>query len=310
MEDTGLLVNVLSRGLVYSTPLLWGTLGEIYAERSGVMNLGVEGMMMIGAFTSFATAHITGNPWLGVLVAAIAGGLLALIHAFLTITLRANQVVSGLALGMFGSGLANMLGRGWEGFSLRSPLTDILFVPVFSNIPLLGPIVFQNQNIVTYIGILLAIMLWLLLYKTKLGLVIRSVGESPGCADALGINIFLVRYLCVIWGGALAGIGGAFLSLVYRPAWTAGMSAGMGWIALALTIFAAWNPLNAVGGALLFGTLFCLAYTLQPWMPPEFLKIIPYASTILVLTILCLGKAREGLGAPAALGIPYKRGEE
>lgn len=304
---TDLLEKVLSRALVYSTPLLWGTLGEIYAERSGVMNLGVEGMMMIGAFAGFAVAHITGDPGLGVLVAAAAGGLTAFIHAFLTITMRANQVVSGLALGMFGLGLANLLGRGWEGYSLRCPLPNIPSIPGLSNIPIIGSIVFQDQSIITYIGILLAVLLWLLLYKTKLGLIIRSVGESPDCADALGINVFLVRYLCVIWGGILAGVAGGFLSVVYRPAWTPGMSAGMGWIALALTIFAAWNPLNAIGGALFFGTLFCLAYALQPRMTPEFLKMIPYASTILVLTIVGFGKLKERLGAPRALGVPYKR---
>jgi len=201
------LISTIARALAYGTPLLLGTLGEVYAERSGVVNLGVEGMMAIGAFSAFAVAQSTGNPGLGILVAAVAGGGAALIHAFLTVTLRANQYVSGLALTMFGLGLSGLLGRGWEGVPLKNPLPAIT-VPYLADIPILGPMLFQNQSIITYLGLVLAVVLWVLLYRTRWGITLRSVGESPATADALGVNVYLVRYLAVILGGVLAGVAG------------------------------------------------------------------------------------------------------
>ncbi len=288
MEILAWIAGVLVRGTAYGTPLLWGALGEIYAERSGVVNLGVEGMMILGAFFGFATAQVTGHPVLGLLAAAIAGGTAALIHAFVSITLRANQYVSGLALTMFGVGLAGLLGRGWEGFPLEHPLPEFTILP-----PL---------------GVLLAVVLWAVLYHTRWGIVIRTAGESPAAADAMGINVALVRYLAVVFGGMLAGVAGGFLSVAYRPSWTEGMTGGIGWIVVALAIFAGWDPLRAIVAALLFGTLFHLSFRLQAWIAPEPLQMMPFAFTILILALTARRGMRAGQ-APEALGLPYVRGE-
>lgn len=302
-------IGTLSRALAYGTPLLLGTLGEIYAERSGVLNLGVEGMMIMGAYSGFATAYTTGNPWSGLLVAALVGGGFSLIHAFVSITLKANQIVSGLALTMLGLGLAGVLGRGWEGKPLEASLPTIT-VPHLSEIPWLGSILFVDQNALVYLAIALAFLLWFILYRTRIGIAIRAVGEDPATADSLGVNVNVVRYLCVLWGGVLAGLAGGYLSVAYRPAWTEGMTAGMGWIVIALTIFAFWNPLYGMLGAYLFGALYHLSYRLQTWVSPEFLKAMPYAFAILVLIIVAGGTLRKRMGAPAALAVPYAREEE
>ncbi len=302
------LVGTVSRALAFGTPLLWATLGEIYAERAGVVNLGVEGMMALGAFFGFAVAKVTGNPWVAITLAALAGGTASLLHAFLSVTLRANQYVSGLALTMFGLGLSGLLGRGWTGQPLFHSLKSVS-IPGLSHIPYIGPMFFQKQSILLYIGVLLALAMWFILFHTRWGLAIRAVGESPATADAMGINVFAVRYLCVFIGGLLAGVAGGFLSVEYRPAWTEGMTAGMGWIAIALTIFVAWDPLQALGGAFLFGALYHLSYRLQQYVSPELLKTLPYVAAILVLSLTATGAARRRRGAPAALGIPYVRGE-
>jgi general nucleoside transport system permease protein len=209
---------------------------------------------------------------------------------------------------MLGGGLAGLLGRGWIGVPLRTPLADCS-LPGLSSLPLVGPALFTAQSPVTYLGLLLAVVLWFVLYYTRWGVVIRSTGESPATADALGISVTLVRYLTVIFGGALAGVAGGFLSVAYRPAWTEGMTAGMGWIALAMVIFAAWDPLRALAGALLFGALYHLAFRLQAWVAPELLRMLPYVCTIVALTLATLGKTRRWQGAPAALGQAYVRGE-
>ncbi|MBM3469826.1 MAG: ABC transporter permease [Armatimonadetes bacterium] len=281
------VLTAIVRALAVSTPLLWASLGEIYAERSGVINLGVEGMMILGALSAFVVAQVTGYPVAGLLAAAAAGGLAALLHAFVSVTLRANQYVSGLALTMLGLGLAGVLGRGWEGTPLLNTLPEISWL--------------------TYMGLLLAAGLWLVLHHTRMGMVIRSTGESPAAADALGVNVYLVRYLCVVFGGVLAGVAGGFLSVAYRPSWTEGMTAGLGWIAIAITIFAGWDPLRAVAGAFLFGALFHLSFRLQAWIQPEALRMMPFAFTILVLA--ATAGRRRGQGAPEALGLPYASGE-
>jgi ABC-type uncharacterized transport system permease subunit len=309
MHEASWVVSTLSRALAFGTPLLWGALGEIYAERAGVINLGVEGMMILGAFFAFAVAQTTGNPMLGVLTAAAVGGLAACLHAFVSITLRANQYVSGLALTMLGLGLAGLLGRGWEGSPLQVPLPDVS-LPWLSGLPVLGPALFAEQSMLTYLGLVLAVVLWFVLFHTRWGIVIRSVGESPTAADALGVHVTLVRYLSVVFGGVLAGVAGGFLSVAYLPSWTEGMTAGMGWIALALTIFAAWDPLKAIAGAFLFGVLYHLSFRLQTWIAPELLQLMPYACTIVVLAVTALRKSSHRQGAPAALGRPYVRGEE
>jgi ABC-type uncharacterized transport system permease subunit len=304
------IIETLRRALAYGTPLLLGTLGEIYTERSGVLNLGVEGMMILGAFVGFITTFVTGNPWIGFLIGALVGGIASLIHAFLSINLRVIQVVSGLALTLFGLGLTGVLGRGWEGRPLKVSLAQF-DVAYLKEIPILGPIVFVEQNILVYIGIGFALLLWLVLFKTSWGITIRSVGEDPATADALGINVPLVRYLCTFIGGVLAGMGGAYLSIIYRPSWTQGMTSGMGWIVIALTIFSLWHPLIAIGGSYIFGSLFYLSFRLQPWVAPELLTIMPYLFTILAPMFLNIHKKlRRRIGAPAALGIPYSREEE
>ncbi|MBA7480641.1 hypothetical protein ES707_16103 [subsurface metagenome] len=303
------IITTFSRSLAYGTPLLLGTLGEIYAERSGVLNLGVEGMMIMGAYSAFTTAYITGNPWLGILVAAVVGGAFSLIHAFTCVTLKANQVVSGLSLTMLGLGLSGMFGRGWEGKPLPVSIPKIT-VSGLSKIPLLGPILFEGQNLIVYLSILLVPLLWYVLYRTRIGITIRSVGESPATADSLGINVDRVRYMCVLLGGVLAGVAGGYLSVAYRPAWTEGMTAGIGWIVIALTIFAFWNPAYGMLGAYLFAALYHLSYRLQPWVSPELLKAMPYAFAILVLIFVSRGTLQKRMGAPAALNLPYTRGEE
>ena len=309
MNEESWLLSILGRATAFGTPLLWASLGEICAERSGVINLGVEGMMILGAFAAFAVAYATGMPWLGVLAAALVGGLAALLHAGMSITLRANQYVSGLALTMLGLGLAGLLGRGWEGRPLLHALPDMT-LPGLSHIPILGPALFTDQSPLTYLAFLMAIALWLLLTHTRWGIVIRSVGEAPAAADALGLPVFLTRYLCVVFGGMLAGVAGSFLSIAYLPAWTTGITGGMGWVALALTIFAAWDALKAIGAALLFGALYHLSFRLQTWVAPELLKLMPYVCTIAVLMIAAMGKSRRGSSAPEALGRPYIRGED
>lgn len=303
------VISTLSRTLAYGTPLLLATLGEIYAERSGVLNLGVEGMMVVGALTGFAVASGTGNPWLGVLVAAGVSGAFSLIHAFASITLRANQVVSGLALTMLGLGFSGVIGRAYEGRPLLHTLKKIS-IPLLEKIPVLGPALFRNQSPLVYIGIGLAILLWFVLYKTRIGISIRAVGEDPSTADSLGIRVARVRYLCVMVGGILAGVAGAYLSVSYRPSWTDGMTAGMGWIVIALTIFAFWNPLLGLFGAYFFAALYHLSYRLQAWLPPELLKAMPYVLAIVVLIVVSRGTLQKRMGAPSALTLPYTRGED
>ncbi|MCF7891291.1 ABC transporter permease [Candidatus Bipolaricaulota bacterium] len=303
------VVGTLSRTLAYGTPLLLATLGEIYSERSGVLNLGVEGMMILGAVSAFATAFITGNPWLGMLVAGIAGALASLIHGFVSITLRANQVVSGLALTMLGLGLSGLFGKGFEGKPLNSTITNVT-VPVLKDIPYLGEILFVDQSPIVYIAIILTPVLSFILFHTSLGITIRSVGENPSAADSAGINVWLVRYFCVVTGGILAGFAGGYLSIAYRPAWTQGMTSGMGWLVIALTIFASWNPSRGLVGAFLFGALMHLSFRLQPWVAPELLKMMPYGSAILALVIISLGSLKKSMGAPNALQQPYIRGEK
>ena len=308
MDLESWLVPTIARSLAFSTPLLWAALGEIYAERSGVVNLGVEGMMILGAMSGFIAAQTTGSPLLGLAAAAAVGGLAGLVHAFFSVTLRANQYVSGLALTIFGLGLSGLVGRNYVGIPLADPMQTVN-VPGLTAVPILGPALFTGQYGLTYAGLVVAILLGVVLFTTKVGVIVRSAGESPAATDALGINVFLVRYLCVTFGGVMAGIAGAYLSLAYRPTWTDGMTAGMGWIALAIVIFAAWRPVRAIFAAFIFGACFHLAFRLQNVFPAEFLQMLPYLVTILSLTLIALGRGGRQAGAPAALGEPYTRGE-
>ncbi len=290
------------------TPLLYGTLGEVYAERSGVLNLGVEGMMIMGAVSGFAVAQTTGNVWLGITAAAVVGGLMALIHAFASVTLRVNQVVSGLALTMLGLGVSGMMGKQFVGQPLSVRLQPV-HIPVLSDLPVVGELLFRF-DVLVYISILLVPALWFVLYKTRLGVTLRSVGENPSAADALGVNVPFVRYAAVAFGGMMAGIGGAYLSISYAPAWIEGMTAGAGWIVIALTIFAIWDPRRALLGAYLFGGVRVLQFRLQPLgISPNLLNMLPYLLTILVLLLISRQAAKRRSSAPASLMTAYSREE-
>ncbi|MCS7011451.1 MAG: ABC transporter permease [Anaerolineales bacterium] len=302
------LISIVSLTIPAGTALLYGTLGEVYAERSGVLNLGVEGMMIMGAVTGFAVTTATGNALLGILAAAIIGVLMSLVHAFASVTLRVNQVVSGLALTMLGLGISGMMGKRFIGLPLAGRLTP-LDIPVLSDLPILGPMFFRF-NILVYFSILLVPLLWFILYKTHWGITLRSVGENPAAADAMGINVSLVRYLAVMFGGMLAGLGGAYLSVAYAPAWIEGMTAGAGWIVIALTIFSLWDPRRALLGAYLFGGVRVLQFFLQPLgISPNLLNMLPFLLTIVVLWMISEQAFRRRIGVPAALMQPYSREE-
>jgi ABC-type uncharacterized transport system permease subunit len=317
------IINILQAGVASGTVLLFATMGEIFAERSGVMNLGVEGMMLMGAMSAYSIAVKTGNPWLGVLVAMLAAGLLSQIHAFITITLHADQVVSGLALTFLGTGISLVLGEGLSKSGTVSLLSSFS-IPLLSQIPFLGPIFFKDQNIMVYIGYLFIPLAWYFINRTRPGMHLRAVGEYPAAADALGINVFRLRYFYVFVGGMLAGLAGATISLAVSPGWFSELTTGgQGWIAVGLVIFAQWNPLRAAVGGYTFGALRRLILDIQgptrlfglrnPFFYNPywgfFLQMIPYAFTIIVLVIGSREAMRKRLGAPAALGTPYVRGE-
>lgn len=308
--DQSLIVAILTAAITAGTPILFAALGEILAERAGVLNLGVEGMMLVGAVAGFMVTVQTESHWVGFVVALVAGGLMALIHAFLTITLRANQVVSGLALTIFGTGLSGYLGKSFIGIPVPSSF-EIFSIPGLAKIPFLGPIVFKHDALV-YATYLLVPVMWYFLYRTRAGLNLRSVGENPAAADAVGLNVFGIRYLYVILGGMLAGAGGAYLSLAYAPTWLENMTAGRGWIAVALVIFAMWDPVRALIGAYLFGGVDALGFRMQAMgimIPSFFLKMLPYIFTVIVLIIATRESHKRRVGAPGALALPYHREE-
>lgn len=315
--DLALVASILSIAIAAGTSLVFATIGEITTERAGVLNLGVEGMMIMGAVTAFAAAFHTDNAWTGVLTAICVGGAMALIHAFLTITLLADQVVSGLALTLLGSGLASFLGQrlGTDGMPLVGqigPRFEKIPLPMLSDLPLLGTSVF-NRDVLSYLMYLLVPIAWYFLYRTRPGLHLRAIGESPQTADAMGINVYVLRYLYTIVGGMLVGLGGAHLSLSYTPGWTENITGGRGWIVIALVIFATWNPVRAVLGAVLFGGVNAIQFRLQASgtnIPAALLNMLPYILTIVVLVLITWGEAfRKRVGAPASLGLPYMREE-
>lgn len=303
------IISTLKIVLPAGTPLLLGTLGEIYSERSGVLNLGVEGMMIMGAVSAFGTTMVTGNVWLGIMVACLVGGGMSLIHGLLSITFRANQIVSGLALTIFGVGLSALIGRAYVGLPLPARI-GVSPLPVLKDIPVIGEILFK-QDILVYLSLfLLTPLFWFVLFKTKWGISLRAVGEKPKTADGAGVNVYLVRYLAVFIGGIMAGMGGAYLSIAYTPAWSERMTMGTGWIVIALTIFALWRPERAVWGAYLFGGVKVLQYRLQPLgISPCLLNMLPFILTMAVVVLISAQKVKRKMGAPAALTIPYAREE-
>jgi simple sugar transport system permease protein len=317
--NNSLLVVVAASAVAYGTPLLYAALGELLAERSGVLNLGVEGMMLMGAVMGFWTVqHVGGSGSLvlalAIGVAMVAGAAMAAIHAFLVITLRASQIVSGLALTIFAgaAGLSSYLGNDLEladspaRHAFRSPAPESL-----KDAPIVGPIVF-NHSVLVFASWALVALIALYLSRTRMGLNVRAVGESPAAADAMGINVGAYRYVHTIVGGALAGVGGACFSLAITPQWVDGLTQGAGWIAIALVIFAFWRPDLCLVGAYFFGAFSALPFTLQArgvTVAPELFQALPYVMTIVVLVLVSTGLAKRRLGAPAALGRAYVREE-
>jgi general nucleoside transport system permease protein len=298
-----ILVTVISA----ATPLLYAALGELVAERSGVLNLGIEGMMLAGAVTAFAVAVTTGSAMLGIATGALAGVLLALAFGVLTLSLLANQVATGLALTIFGIGLSALVGSGFVGIPVdRLPRISISGL---TDLPIIGPLLFGHDFLV-YLSVALTIAVAWFLKRTRAGMILRAVGESDVSAHSIGYDVIKVRYLAVLFGGAMAGLGGAFLSLSYTPMWVEEMTAGRGWIALALVVFSSWRPWRLFLGAYLFGGVTILQLYAQGagtfGVPAQVMSMLPYLATIVVLAVIAGGPWKGRLDAPACLGKPFR----
>jgi len=293
---------IAASAVTAATPLVYAALGELVAERAGVLNLGVEGMMLAGAMIGFAVAVSSGNLALAFLAAAAAGALIALLFGVLTLSLQTHQVATGLAVTLFGVGLSGFAGRRFVGLPV-APL-HVLRVPWLADLPVLGPLLFRYDALVYLSVALCALVAWFL-RRTHAGLRLRAVGEAPDVAHALGESVTRIRYLAVLFGGATSGIAGAYLSTAVTPMWVEGMSAGRGWIALALVVFGTWKPWRVFAGAYLFGTVTVLqlyAQGLGVHVPSEFLSMLPYVATILVLVVICRDARTILLNQPASLG--------
>lgn len=312
MNDS-LLIAMLVAAVVATTPLIYAALGEMVAELSGVMNLSVEGLMMVGAMFGFMFTYLTGNPWIGLLVGVTVSTLLSLVFAVFTVSLRVNQVVAGLAMVVFNEGFARFFGKSYVGSSASHIFTPIN-IPVLSDIPFIGQIFFQH-NILVYLTYIMMPIAWFLIYRTQLGLNLRAVGERPRSAEVVGINVFRYRYLGVAIGGALAGVAGVFLSVGYVNGWTEGMVAGRGWIALALVMVAGWNPGKLVAAGYIFGFAWVAAFQSQTikvisdHISSYVVQMMPYFVTIFTLAVMARLSARQNVGSPASLSLPYDREE-
>ena len=296
-----IIIALLAATVQSGTPILFATLGEIFTEKSGVLNLGVEGVMILGALAGFIVARQTGNPTLGFVAAGLVGSLATAVHGAVCLWFQGNQVVSGLALTILGTGLANYLGTGFIG--MAAPGFAPFGVPVLSAIPVIGPIFFQHDPLV-YVSYFVPPLMWLFFARTRFGLGLRAAGEYPAAATAAGLNVAAYRWLGVIGGGFFMGLGGAYLSLAYTHLWTSNLSAGRGWIAVALVIFAFWRPGRAVFGAYLFGGIMALQLRLQAsgtQVPSSLLLMLPYALTVIVLVLSSWRKKTSD--EPAALGV-------
>lgn len=290
-----------------ATPILLAATGELFAEKSGILNLGVEGMMLVGALVGFLGSYFTHSPWVGVLLAALAAMMVGYLHAFLSVSISTNQVISGFTIWIFAQGISDYAYRSTFGVITYLPTANVLgklSIPLLSQIPLVGPILFE-QNILVYFALIMIPVSALFMSKTTMGLKIRSVGENPKAAEVAGINVPLIRYACVIFGGAMAGLAGAFLSIADMNSFTIGMTAGRGWIAIAVVVFGSWNAYRILGGSLLFGLINALQFRLPLLgvdLPSRILLMLPYILAIGALIII----ARKAKG-PKALGVPYRR---
>jgi general nucleoside transport system permease protein len=301
-------IAILGSAIISATPILFACIGEIFSERAGILNLGLEGIMLMGAVMAFITASSTSNLGLAILVTILTGALLGLLYAFVTVTLRANQIVAGLAMVFFGTGLSGFLGKAVSGTAASVTFQHIA-IPGLSQIPVVGQILF-NQDLMVYAAYVIVPIAAFYIFKTRPGLKLRALGENPGALDAVGINVNLLRYSYVMVGCILAAVGGAYLTLAYTPAWTDGMTAGKGWIALALVIFASWNPWKGLAGALLFGGIDVLGFRLQAigvTIPSFILSMLPYICTVIVLILTTQSFLKKRNSAPAALGVSYFR---
>jgi ABC-type uncharacterized transport system permease subunit len=296
-----LLVLTLAAG----TPLVYSALGELVTEKSGVLNLGVEGMMLVGAVVSFVVAATSGSPWLGVAAGIAGGAALSVVFAVLTLSLMANQVATGLALSLFGVGLSAFVGLDYVSVVIEG--IQPLAIPGLSDLPFVGKLLFGHNPLVYLSLVLFAGIQWFL-YRTRAGLVVRAVGESPQSAHAIGYPVVRIRYLTVMFGGACSGLAGAYLAVAYTPLWVEGMTAGRGWIALALVVFATWKPSRVLAGAYLFGGVTLAQFQVQALgveIPSQYLSMLPYVATIVVLAAISRDAATIRMNAPASLGKPY-----
>lgn len=302
------IIPILASTLAAATPLIFAGLGELVAEKSGVINLGVEGMMLIGAVAGFGCALAWGTP-MGLVGGAIAGALAALPFAFLTLSLGANQSASGLALTIFGIGLSAFIGQFFVSQGL--PGMQPFAIPVLASIPVIGPVFFVQTPVVYLAYLLYAGLAWMIA-RSRWGLVLRAVGESPEAAHAIGYPVLAIRYGAVCFGGAMAGLGGAYLSTIYTPLWVQNMVAGRGWISVALVVFSAWKPTRLMLGACLFGGMTILQLQAQGFgvaLPSQLLSAIPYIATIVVLMAISRDRKKLQLNLPASLGKPFVPGE-
>jgi simple sugar transport system permease protein len=298
--------------IAIATTLILAALGALFTERSGVLNLGIEGVMLTSAISAFLAADASGSIWLGLIIGSIVGAIMAAIHAVLSVVFRANQIVAGLALVIFGTGLANFLGKPAEGKTVTTVILPLSFGPL-SDIPVIGPIVF-GQDIVTYFALLIAVASSLFLFRTRPGLELRATGDDPATVDAQGLSVAYIRIRYTLIGGLLVGLGGSWLMLAQSAAWhQASTTNGLGWIALALVVFAGWRPNRIIFGAVLFGFTLQLPFTLQAEqitiIPSAFMQMLPYLATLIALIALSRPGGRNLLGAPKALGIPFVRDE-
>lgn len=301
-----LLASLLSGMLIAATPLIYAALGELVAERSGVLNLGVEGMMLLGAVTAFGAAFAGYPPLVAAIAAMGASAAAAAVFAVLALSLATNQYAAGLALTILGSGLSGLIGRHFGSSAIASIAK--IHLPVLSDLPLAGPVLF-NQDPMVYLALIMAAGVWWFLYRTKPGLVVRAVGEAPHSALAIGYPVIRIRYLATVFGGAMAGLGGAYLSLAYTPLWVEDMTAGRGWIALALVVFAAWRPGRLILGAWLFGGVSVLQLFVQGFgvqLPSELLSALPYLATIVVLVAISRNPQTLRLNTPLSLAQPFR----